>query len=175
MKEALRKKLLSARLELDEDYRQAASIIIAQKCITKLKKTTSLAIYYPMKAEVNALLLADFAQHHGIELSLPITEYSFAKWEPGEALESVDNTLQPLTRSISQPKVIIVPLVGFDRKCNRLGYGRGFYDRALSKLPQAFKLGIAYATQECEAIPMEAHDIALDMIITEKGLYENNR
>lgn len=175
MKEALRKKLLSVRLELDEDYRKASSIIIRQKCIVKLEKTTSLAIYYPMKAEVNALLLADFTQQNGIELSLPTTELSFSKWKPGEALESADNTLQPLTHSISQPEVIIVPLVAFDRKCNRLGYGKGFYDKALSKLPQALKIGIAYAAQECENIPMEAHDIALDMIITEKGLYENNR
>lgn len=69
------------------------------------------------------------------------------------------------------PEVLIVPLAGFDRAGNRIGYGGGFYDRTLEKLRArgpVVAIGLAFAVQELEAIPAEPTDQPLDMIITDR-------
>jgi len=68
----------------------------------------------------------------------------------------------------NQKVLIIVPVVGFDVSCNRLGYGGGYYDRFLQQVPNAKKIGIAFSLQEVESIPIEKTDIPLDGIITEQ-------
>ncbi len=70
-----------------------------------------------------------------------------------------------------EPRLLIVPLLAFDRRGYRLGYGKGHYDRALARLRAAgpaLAVGIAYAGQEVESLPVEAHDIALDLIVTDR-------
>ena len=62
---------------------------------------------------------------------------------------------------------IIVPGVAFDRKGNRMGRGRGFYDRLLKSTPHALKFGVAYNFQLMEAIPVEPHDVPMDRVIAE--------
>ena len=67
--------------------------------------------------------------------------------------------------------LILVPVVGFDKKLNRLGMGGGFYDRFLTRQPQALKIGLAYSLSFIkEDVDWEPHDVALDIIITEKGI-----
>ena len=66
--------------------------------------------------------------------------------------------------------VILVPLVCFDEDCHRLGHGGGYYDRFLKKT-NALKIGIAYEIQKEKDIPLEEHDVCLDMVITEKKIY----
>ena len=70
-----------------------------------------------------------------------------------------------------QPDVLLVPLLAFDRRGFRLGYGGGFYDRTLEKLRALKKvtaIGVAYAGQEIDAVPYEEFDQRLDWIMTEK-------
>jgi len=63
-----------------------------------------------------------------------------------------------------------MPLLGFDKRGTRLGYGGGYYDRTLERLGKRPRLvGIAFAAQEIEDIPREAHDVPLDVIVTEQG------
>jgi len=73
------------------------------------------------------------------------------------------------------PHLLLVPLLAFDKIGHRLGYGGGFYDRTLfayrSGVGSSIRaVGLAYAAQEMECIPAEAHDMALDGILTERGL-----
>lgn len=68
--------------------------------------------------------------------------------------------------------VIIVPCLGFDSYCNRLGRGAGWYDKFLSIQPHALKIGVALEAAHCSSIPVESHDQTLDMIITEMSLYQ---
>ncbi len=70
---------------------------------------------------------------------------------------------------ISGVDLIIVPMVAFDKKCNRLGHGKGYYDRFLEK-EKSFKLGLAFCEQEGEFITFP-HDIPMDMIITDKDIF----
>jgi 5-formyltetrahydrofolate cyclo-ligase len=67
------------------------------------------------------------------------------------------------------PAVLLVPLLAFDAGGHRLGYGGGFYDRTLEKLAIP-AIGIAYAGQEVASLPHEAHDMTLDMVLTEQGI-----
>jgi putative methylase len=66
--------------------------------------------------------------------------------------------------------IAIVPLVAFDTRCNRLGYGKGFYDRLLPQLSTP-TIGLAFEEQKVASIPKERHDVALNRIITEKRIY----
>lgn len=66
--------------------------------------------------------------------------------------------------------IIILPMLGFDRSGGRIGYGAGYYDRFLAKNPNLKKIGIAFACQEFEGLPVDENDIRMDMIITENGI-----
>ncbi|MDX8398380.1 MAG: 5-formyltetrahydrofolate cyclo-ligase [Mariprofundaceae bacterium] len=69
------------------------------------------------------------------------------------------------------PAILICPVVGFDRQGNRIGMGKGCFDRWLATHEQHFDIiiGLAFSCQECQSIPHEHHDIALHAVITEQG------
>ncbi len=66
---------------------------------------------------------------------------------------------------------VLVPLVAFDSNLNRLGRGKGFYDKFLSKT-DAFKIGVAYSMQQVQRVITEPYDINLDCVVTEKGVFQ---
>ena len=66
--------------------------------------------------------------------------------------------------------IILLPMLGFDRTGSRIGYGAGYYDRFLEKNPGLFKIGIAFACQEMDHLPLDPTDVRMDMIITEDGV-----
>lgn len=70
-------------------------------------------------------------------------------------------------RPNEQYDVIIVPLLAFDKRLNRIGFGGGWYDRFLAKQVYAIKIGLAYDIQQSDEIPIKAYDIPLDMVITQ--------
>ena len=93
-------------------------------------------------------------------------------WEQGAPLyEAGFGTLAPSELAPKvEPDIVLMPLLGFDKRGTRLGYGGGYYDRTLERLSRRPRLvGIAFAAQEFEDSPREAHDVPLDVIITEKG------
>jgi 5-formyltetrahydrofolate cyclo-ligase len=77
---------------------------------------------------------------------------------------------------IAEPDLILVPLVAFDRRGHRLGYGRGYYDRAIAAARANGRrvplVGLAFAVQEVELIPAEPHDVRLDWVVTERDTFE---
>jgi 5-formyltetrahydrofolate cyclo-ligase len=77
--------------------------------------------------------------------------------------------LQP-KGEVRTPDFLLVPLLAFDRARNRLGYGGGYYDRTLAMLPNAFRLGCAYAVQEFPKLPTEPTDLKLHAVATERSL-----
>ena len=69
------------------------------------------------------------------------------------------------------PRALLVPLAAFDRRGHRIGYGAGYYDRAIARLSAIgplFNIGVAFSVQQIERVPDEPHDRALDVIITER-------
>jgi 5-formyltetrahydrofolate cyclo-ligase len=131
--------------------------------------------FWPMAHEIDILPLLNALAGAGHEICLPETPKMglpliFRKWQPGEALvEGRFGTMHPLGK-VSQPDFVLVPLLAFDARGNRLGYGGGYYDRTLAGLPDAFRLGCAFAAQEFSEVPVEATDLRLHAVATELGV-----
>jgi 5-formyltetrahydrofolate cyclo-ligase len=136
------------------------------------------AAYWPIKGEASPLLLLERLAARHVMTALPVMTgrnhaLVFRRWRPGEPLVEVEFGLkQPAAGAPEvQPDLIFVPLVAFDRRGHRLGYGAGFYDRTLAGLRatgRATMIGIAYAVQELPEIPAEDHDQRLDYVLTDR-------
>jgi 5-formyltetrahydrofolate cyclo-ligase len=98
----------------------------------------------------------------------------FSRWEPDIALvEGPFRVMIPAVADYFEPEILIVPLLAFDARCNRLGYGGGFYDRTLEVLRSrrpTLAIGFAFAAQQTDALPLEPTDQPLDMVVTEGGV-----
>ncbi|KGJ02780.1 5-formyltetrahydrofolate cyclo-ligase [Paracoccus halophilus] len=134
-----------------------------------------LAGYWPMRDEADP---RPAMQAHRGPVCLPVVTgparpLVFRQFD-GRLEAGVFGTSHPPADSPElRPEVLIVPLAGFDRMGNRLGYGGGFYDRSLQMLRgrgQVIAIGLAYAVQEIRAIPIEQTDQPLDMIVTDGGI-----
>lgn len=66
---------------------------------------------------------------------------------------------------------VVLPGLGFTRDGARLGYGKGFYDRWLARNPQALRIGLCFETQVCDHLALESHDEAIDVLVTDKGIW----
>ena len=142
-------------------------------------KKLSIAGYYPSDFEVNILDFLSQANRKNFKIALPVIKKNykmlFKYWLPNEPLY-VNNygILEPKKQNITlKPDVILVPLVAFDRNLNRIGYGKGYYDRALKQLSANKKIltiGIAFSFQETSIIPTNQYDYNLDCILTNRNL-----
>lgn len=144
---------------------------------------TTVSGYWPIGSEIDPRpILEDFVAK-GHEIGLPVVlgparPLQFRRWQPGDALVSAGFGLQePAEDSPAvTPRLLLVPLLAFDRAGYRLGYGGGFYDRTLAELraadPDCLAVGFAYAGQEVEEVPREATDLPLDWIVTETEAIE---
>ena len=148
-------------------------------------KKVTIAGYYPSNYEVDILSFLEEASKKKFKIVLPIvqtsTSMNFQPWIIKDPLYvSKFGLLEPKnTKKKVIPDVIIVPLVAFDSKLNRIGYGRGYYDRILQKIKKIKKkaifLGIANSFQKCKSIPVNKHDFKLDYIFTERGIISSNQ
>lgn len=131
--------------------------------------------YYPLGSEVNLLPLAEILLMEGIKIAFPRTNHESMDFYPVTSLcdfqKGTLGIMEPIGKNPSEKStpLVLVPGLGFDEKGNRIGYGKGFYDRYFSRFPDCRKIGIAYDIQIIKKIPINSHDIPMDMIITEKG------
>ena len=148
------------------------------------KKKIIIAGYYPSNYEVIILNFLEEASKKKFKIALPVINsfggMSFKSWIFKEPLYvSKFGILEPnnLGKEII-PDLIMVPLVAFDRKLNRIGYGKGYYDRSLQKISKIKKkiitLGIAYSFQKCATIPTNKYDFKLNYVFTEQGIISSN-
>ncbi|WP_207101407.1 5-formyltetrahydrofolate cyclo-ligase [Paracoccus shandongensis] len=131
--------------------------------------------YWPMRGEPDPR--PAMSAHDG-PVCLPVVPGKavplvFRRWD-GEALVPgpFGTSHPPDSQPVLRPDVLIVPLAGFDRAGNRIGYGGGYYDRTLQLLREtggATAIGLAFAVQELPDIPAEPFDQPLDMIVTDRG------
>lgn len=182
-KAALRRTMLDKRQALPPavKLRAAQSVRLHFADHPHLTYATSFAGYYPIRGEVDVLPVFNHMRRFHKAMGLPrIGEggaLSFRRWQPGEALEDGLHAIKapPAEAPAFVPEVVLVPLLAFDDRGFRLGYGGGYYDRAMAVLraseaaPPLF-IGVAYAMQEAAALPVEPHDARLDGILTEEGV-----
>ncbi len=104
------------------------------------------------------------------ETKSPGSPLWFRSWTPGSVLQPGRfGTLHP-DGALLRPDIVFVPLLAWDRRLHRLGYGGGYYDRTLAALADAVAVGVGFASQEVEAVPMGPYDVPLDAVLTEHGL-----
>ncbi|WP_415234630.1 5-formyltetrahydrofolate cyclo-ligase [Pseudorhodobacter sp.] len=136
-----------------------------------------LAGYMPMRTEIDPL--PAMAAHQGV-VCVPVIvgqgqALRFREWSPGCVMVPGEfGALIPAEGGWVEPEVLIVPLVGFDGRGYRLGYGGGFYDRTLEGLRArgpVLAVGFAFSAQEMPEVPIEATDQRLDVIVTERGAF----
>jgi len=138
--------------------------------------------FWPIQSEIDPRPLLQALEQQGHQLALPCTPrtgkpLTFRSWRTDDKLKKgPHNTREPFAQKEELfPDLILVPLLAFTRNGERLGYGGGFYDRTLEKLrsrKQVFACGVAYAAQEADHLPTEAHDAPLAGMLTEKYFKE---
>ena len=149
------------------------------------KKRIVIAGYYPSNYEVDILNFLYRASKKKFRIALPVIKSSnkmfFKSWVYKEPLYvNKFGILEPQnSKKKIIPDLIMVPLVAFDNHLNRIGYGKGYYDRSLKKIRKinknAITLGIAYSFQKCARIPVNKYDFKLDYIFTERGIISSNQ
>ena len=101
---------------------------------------------------------------------------NFFPWEKNNILQiNKYGMLEPIRTKLEVPDVMLVPLLVFDKNKQRLGYGKGYYDRYLNKYLKKFKniltVGVAFSFQKYHKLPINIKDVKLNYILTEKGIY----
>ncbi len=144
-----------------------------------IKKTT-IGGYYPYNYEIDIIDVLQKFEKKKYLISLPKIKNNFKmdffKWSFNDPLKINKYGIpEPISNNSLLPDIILVPLVGFDKYLNRIGYGGGFYDRYLRKIKKnkiIITIGLAHSFQKVKKIKTNKFDMKLDFIITEKKIYQ---
>jgi 5-formyltetrahydrofolate cyclo-ligase len=162
------------------DSKRRLAINLSDRVLAWCSDARIVAAYLPIDAEIDTHPLIDALAMAGKIIALPhvvsrIDTPQFLRWHPGDPLEDGPFGLkQPaLDAEPMIPDLILTPLLGFDRALHRIGYGAGHYDRAFATYPHAARIGLAWAIQECDAVPVDPWDVPLHAIATEREWITN--
>lgn len=180
MKKEIRKKLLKLRKEQSNIELTSRSRTIINKLIESdfLKNVKSVHLYYAMNKEVATLELIEYLWEKKIKVIMPRTDFknrdlnNYEITDFSQLEKTTFNMMEPKTdnkKFIKSPDLILIPGVGFDTNLNRIGYGGGFYDKFLKRV-DSLKIALAFECQIFPNLPVEEHDIKMDMIITEERI-----
>ncbi len=183
-KEYIRSKSLKKRNSLTFDSVEKYSTIITNKLLTNFDfKNQKTHLFYPIKSkkEVNTWLIHRklialnckfFTSIHNSDNIWDCVQFN-SKINFTETIFKVPIPKEYIKATYSEINIIIIPLLAFDRKGNRIGYGKGIYDKILSELnPNCIKIGVSFYEEEKEIINCENHDIKLDYCQTTNKLYK---
>lgn len=180
LKEQLRAEALARRDGLDKAFREEAAQAIAERALglPDLQNVTPVGGYWPIRSEVDPRPLMEALIERGQDVALSQILHphlSWRLWRPGDVLVKGGFGVREPGPDAPEvfPKCLLVPLVAFDRGGGRIGYGKGHFDRAIAALEaqhSILTIGLAYAVQEIERVPVEEHDRLLDVIVTETEL-----
>ena len=172
-KAILRKQCLNALRTRDKSQDQRI-IQHLLDCIPLEPKRITAAVW-PLPDEIDLRPLCYTLYTKGIPLVLPETTPKghpliFRRWTPQSLMiQGLFSTYYP-DGEVLTPQTIIVPLIGFDRRGHRLGYGGGYYDRTFATLPHTLRIGYANSAQEVPSLPTNHYDYPLSYIVTEKEI-----
>ncbi len=140
-----------------------------------LEGKENIALYINTNDEVNTLDFVPYFLENFKTVSSSITEETMEFYK-------IDNVKQltPGFRDILEPlpntkiekdeiEVMIIPMLGYDKYCNRMGYGGGYYDRYLEDF-KGIKIGLAFSGQTYPMIPTDKYDVKMDYVVTERGV-----
>jgi 5-formyltetrahydrofolate cyclo-ligase len=180
-KAEIRELILARRDGLNSEARIEKSLMAAGlfKDSVSFEPGTVISGFFPIKSEIDPRPLMDNLKKRGAVLCLPVVvgrqKIIFRELTPGATLVDTGyDTCGPGSEArIVDPKIMLMPLSVFDRLGGRIGYGAGYYDRAISALVEKdaspMKIGLAFDCQQYDLVPQEPHDVAMDAIVTETG------
>ncbi len=180
-KTAARDAAMAARIAAHAAHPGAPRIAAgyALAAIGHLREISAVAAYIPIRHELDPGPAMLALHGLGYPVCVPVIvgpgrPLSFRAWHPGVATEPGPYGVPvPTDGALADPDVLLVPMLAFDPRGHRLGYGGGFYDRTIAALRArgpVTALGFAYAAQELPEVPNAEHDMRLDGIVTEAGL-----
>ena len=187
VKAHLRKTVLGRRDAMASGGRAASSRAILQKIVglASYREARTVLAYAGFGSELQTDAFLHHTLNEGKRLLLPRVNRQKKLLDVYEVRDPARD-LEAGTWGIREPRpdrcdpadpraaeFVLVPGVAFDRRGGRLGHGAGFYDRLLSGCvsPQAWLVAVAFETQTVEEVPMDEHDVPVDMVVTEKGTY----
>ena len=171
--------LKAQRKAMPRETKQHADASIIRLLAEQGPPLTHFAFYWPMYGEADLRPLATNALARGAEAALPVVvdakgPLEFWRWDTATKLsrDGAWNIPIPAERVLVTPNVLLIPTLGFDSAGYRLGYGGGYYDRTLASMsPRPVAVGVAYELGRLATIYPQPHDIPLDLIVTEAGLF----
>jgi len=178
MKNKIRKEILALRKAMPVCVLEEKSRIIAEKVIAHSKYENSELVfaYVDAKGEVKTKDIVEYAWAYGKKVAVPKVHGDIMKFY---LISSYDD-LEPGCFGIMEPKegctevtvipdksVVIMPGVAFDKEGNRIGYGKGYYDKYFSKYPDLYKIAIAFSMQIVAEIQVDEFDVKANCVITE--------
>lgn len=179
-RKAERERLIAARLAIPAAERRRQSTQIATWLDRALGDVSGriVSAYWPFRGEPDLRPWINGLEERGAVGSLPVVVHRqaplvFRSWRRDEPLEPGVWKIPVPSHGIAViPDLVIAPVVGFDAHCFRLGYGGGFYDRTLAALPRrTWIVGVGYEQQAIRTIFPQDHDVAMEMIVTESGIF----
>lgn len=134
--------------------------------------------FWPIRTEIDVRPLMMRLLDDGFVVGLPAVlegdrPLQFRLWEVDAPLypAGFGTLAPPESAPVIEPDVLIMPLLGFDGRGNRLGYGQGHYDRTIASMAQKpLLIGFAFKEQELDGVPAEPHDVPLDFVVTDAGV-----
>jgi len=138
----------------------------------------NIGIYWPIHGEYDPRPVGVYFHQQGATLALPEvankhTPLCFQKWWPDAPMKKGAYGI-PTPENTEQVDidVMMVPMLGFDSQGYRLGYGSGYFDRTLAVIkPHPLVIGIAFEISRIDSVDPQPHDIPMDLIVTETGIY----
>jgi 5-formyltetrahydrofolate cyclo-ligase len=179
-KKELRQKALTSRRSVTHDELLHLSGSLAERlmALPEYLRAKTVCTYVAMEDEVQTQSIIGRALAEGKKVLVPVTNpkegtltfseiHSLEELAPGHfgLLEPKTDAIRPV--SLSSAEVVLVPVVAWDERGYRLGYGKGYYDRALTRRGRAISIGLALESQREGRIPETKTDVPLDIVVTE--------
>ena len=175
-KSEIRKKILRIRKQessknLKINFEDITEILKKNKIMYRL-----VGGYYPYNHEVDVIKILEKFEKKKYQISLPKIKEDFKmdffQWSSNEPLVINKYGIpEPISHKVIYPDILLVPLLAFDSRLYRIGYGGGYYDRYIKKIKQKKNIttvGLAYSFQKIREVPINKYDIKLDFVITNK-------
>jgi 5-formyltetrahydrofolate cyclo-ligase len=176
-KAALRRDTLARRDHATAAERSTWSAAIRERLSAQIPPEATISAFLPIRSEVDLAPLVDDLVAAGHSVGLPVIagrRLVFRAFLPGAPLvpRGFGTVGPPDDAPPVVPDLMLVPLSVFDRRLNRIGYGRAYYDTTIAALRadghRPRLVGVGFALQEADRVPVEPHDVPLDMIVTER-------
>ncbi len=180
-KAELRALVLARRAGMTDEEREERSQYAVARLRPLVRDGETVSLFWPMRGEIDPRGLIEDILAVGGTIAMPVVEKKrmhFRRFTGEDCLEDgVFGTRHPnVAQPAVDPDLVVAPLAAFDRRGGRIGYGAGHYDQALADLASRGRApriaGIGFACQEVETVPLEPHDVRLQVIATERELID---